>query len=428
MKRLIILFLVPLFYACSPISKSALRKTFVEKEKTFNDHIGFALFDLKAQKTVFEYQSEKYFTPASNTKIFTLFASLKILGDSIPALYYSETPDSLIVWGSGDPSFLYKNVSDSSRVYSFLSTANKPLYLSTSNFYTTAFGSGWAWDDYNSGYSPERSPFPIYGNIISVEATSKGLNVAPKFFNHYVKRGVAGDKAEVLRNVESNDLVYRPSTKKNRFKDDIPFKVDSLLTGELLSDTLHRLVRVIHKPLSLNKKTLYGLPADSLYAEMMKVSDNFIAEQLLLVCSGVLTDSLKTEITIKHVKKNFLNDLPDEPVWVDGSGLSRYNLFTPRSIVQLWNKIYTLVPRERLFSLLSTGGQRGTLRNYYKSETPYVFGKTGSLSNNHCLSGYIVTKKGNTYIFSFMNSNFVKPGNEVRTMMQSILNDIHEKL
>ncbi len=427
-RPVLILIFIPLIHGCSPISKSALRKTFAEKERAFNDHIGFALFDLKKQQTVFEYQSDKYFTPASNTKIFTLFASLKILGDSIPALYYTNKTDSLIIWGSGDPSFLYKNVSDSSRVYSFLSTANKPLYLSTSNFYTTPFGSGWAWDDYNSGYSPERSPFPVYGNIISLEATSKGLKIAPKFFSHYLKYGPARDQTEVIRKVESNDLVYHPSLKTFRFRDDIPFKVDSLLTGELLTDTLHRPVRVIHKRLPSNKKILYGLPSDSLYSEMMKVSDNFIAEQLLLVCSGVLTDSLKTEITIKHVKKNFLTDLPDEPIWVDGSGLSRYNLFTPRSIVQLWNKIYTMVPRERLFSLLSTGGQRGTLRNYYKSEKPYVFGKTGSLSNNHCLSGFIVTRKGNTYIFSFMNSNFVKPGNEVRTTMQAILNDIYEKL
>lgn len=427
-KGVLFLLLFSLFCACAPISKSALKKTLVQKESEFNDHIGFVLFDLKEQKTVFEYQSDKYFTPASNTKIFTLFASLKVLGDSIPALYYKETNDSLIVWGSGDPSFLYKNVSDSSRVYSFLTSSTRPIYLSTSNFYTTAFGSGWAWDDYNSGYSPERSAFPVYGNIISVEATTRGLNVVPKFFNHYLKKGSYGDEPAVVRNIESNDLIYRPSLKRSRFKDDIPFKVDSLLTGELLSDTLHRLVRVVHRRMPHDRKILYGLPADSLYSEMMKVSDNFIAEQLLLVCSGVLSDSLKTEITIKHVKKNFLNDLPDEPIWVDGSGLSRYNLFTPRSIVQLWNKIYTLVPRDRLFALLSTGGQRGTLRNYYKSETPYVFGKTGSLSNNHCLSGFIVTKKGNTYIFSFMNSNFVKPGNEVRATMQTILNEIHEKL
>lgn len=428
MKRFFILFLLPFLYACSPVSKSALRKTFVEKEKAFNDHIGFALFDLEKQKTVFEYQSDRYFTPASNTKIFTLFASLKILGDSIPALYYTDTTDSLVIWGSGDPSFLYKNVSDSSRVYSFLQSAGKPLYLSTSNFYTTAFGSGWAWDDYNSSYSPERSAFPIYGNIISFEAASRGLNVVPKFFNHYLKKTAPGDKAEIIRRVDTNELTYQPSLKTLRFRDDIPFKVDSLLTGQLLSDTLHRPVRVIYKRIPSNKKTLYGLPADSLYSEMMKVSDNFIAEQLLLVCSGMLSDSLKTEIAIRHVKENFLNDLPDEPIWVDGSGLSRYNLFTPRSIVQLWNKIYQIVPRERLFSLLSTGGQRGTLRNYYKAEAPYVFGKTGTLSNNHCLSGFIVTKKGNTYIFSFMNSNFVKPSGEVKTTMQSILNEIHEKL
>src|SRR5687768_6355734 len=211
MKRVLILFVIPLIYSCSPLSNSALRKTFTEKERLFNDHIGFVLFDPETEKTVFEYQSDKYFTPASNTKIFTLFASLKILGDSIPALYYTETNDSLVVWGSGDPSFLYKNVSDSSRVYSFLSTVNKPLYLSTSNFYTTAFGSGWAWDDYNSGYSPERSPFPIYGNIISVEATSKGLKVEPKFFKHYLKQGVVGNQAEVIRKVDANDLVYTPS-------------------------------------------------------------------------------------------------------------------------------------------------------------------------------------------------------------------------
>src|SRR5690606_40565208 len=68
-----------------------------------------------------------------------------------------------------------------------------------------------------------------------------------------------------------------------------------------------------------------------LYKVMMQESDNFIAEQLLLLCAQVLSDSLKTEIAIDFVKKHYLDDLVDEPVWVDGSGLSRYNLFTPRS-------------------------------------------------------------------------------------------------
>jgi len=92
----------------------------------------------------------------------------------------------------------------------------------------------------------------------------------------------------------------------------------------------------------------------------------------------------------------------------------------------LWEKIYAKVPRERLFPMLATGGKPGTLRNWYKADKPYVFGKTGSLSNNHCLSGFLVTKRGKTVIFSFMNSDYTVASSEVRKNMQTILNLIYE--
>ena len=159
---------------------------------------------------------------------------------------------------------------------------------------------------------------------------------------------------------------------------------------------------------------------------MMQESDNFIAEQLLLMCSNVLSDSLKPEIAIDFVTKNYLGDLPDKMVWVDGSGLSRYNLFTPRSIVKVWEKIFELVPRDRLFPLLATGGVNGTIRKWYQAEQPFVFGKTGSLSNNHCLSGFLVTKTGKVLIFAFMNSNYTATTNDIRANMQTILYNIYE--
>jgi len=414
------------FFSCSPISPRKLDKLFRYTEMNFHDYTGFMLYDLEGKKTVYAYNADKYFTPASNTKIFTFYTSLTVLGDSLPGLRYVESGDSLIFWGTGDPSFLYKNVFDNGRVFNFLSQTNKKLFFSGSNFYTTTFGSGWAWDDYNSAYSAERFSFPIYGNIVSVKAEHNRLQLQPAFFKNNFTTADPTDEAKVIRKVESNDFKYYPSP-KGAFADDLPFRTDADFVTRLLADTLKKEVKLVERPLTKNAKVFYSMPVDSVYRVMMQASDNFIAEQLLLTSAGVLSDSLQPEVAIRHMKANALSDLKDEPAWVDGSGLSRYNLFTPRSVVQLWEKIYAKVPRERLFPLLATGGKPGTLRNWYKADKPYVFGKTGSLSNNHCLSGFLVTKSGKTVIFSFMNSNFTAPSVEIRRNMQTILNSIYEK-
>lgn len=414
-------------FSCSPVSKKLLDKTFKQTDEKFQDHTGFLLYDPVTQKSLYEYKSSHYFTPASNTKIFTLFACLQLLGDSVPALKYTIAEDSLIFWGTGDPSFLYKEICPNDRVLNFLKSTSLPLYFSDANFSTTHFGSGWAWDDYNDYYSAERSPFPIYGNILSLQALGNKFFVQPTFFKNYVEVGPSEDKAKLIRRPDGNDFVFHPSSTQQQFAADVPFKVSPELTATLLSDTLRKMVRTIRKPLIQNFQTVYSLPVDSVYKVMMQESDNFIAEQLLLICSQTVSDTLQPEIAIRYVKKNFLNDLPDDPKWVDGSGLSRYNLFTPRSIVQVWQKIYDRIPRERLFSILATGGKSGTIKNWYKAEAPYIFGKTGSLSNNHSLSGYLVTRKGRTLIFSFMNNNYTASTNEIRQNMENILRSIYEK-
>src|ERR1700712_3060172 len=70
------------------IKKRKIKKLF-KHSQIINDHFtGFALYDLDEQKMIYELNADKYFTPASNTKLFTFYTCLKMLGDSIPGLRY----------------------------------------------------------------------------------------------------------------------------------------------------------------------------------------------------------------------------------------------------------------------------------------------------------------------------------------------------
>src|SRR5699024_5385092 len=189
-------------------------------------------------------------------------------------------------------------------------------------------------------------------------------------------------------------------------------------------------IRYIEMEQPDSTRILYSIPSDTAYKRMLQPSDNFIAEQLLYVTAARLGMPFETHHVIDYVKDYYLNDLPDEPQWADGSGLSRYNLFTPRSMIRLLEKISAEFDYdENLFALLPAGGESGTIRNLYAARdggSPYVFAKTGTLSNNHCLTGYLVTATGRKLLFSFMNNHYITPTSVVQNEMEKVLWFIHE--
>ena len=160
---------------------------------------------------------------------------------------------------------------------------------------------------------------------------------------------------------------------------------------------------------------------------MLVVSDNFIAEQLLLQVGKELSGEYNVHKAIDSVLKNHLSTLPQKPRWVDGSGLSRYNLTTPENTVHLLTKMYHEIPLENLLHYFPVGGKTGTIRSWYANDPPFVYAKTGTLSNNHCLSGYLITKKGTVLIFSFMNNHYRVSSSEIKEQMQDHLFEIYNK-
>jgi D-alanyl-D-alanine carboxypeptidase/D-alanyl-D-alanine-endopeptidase (penicillin-binding protein 4) len=158
---------------------------------------------------------------------------------------------------------------------------------------------------------------------------------------------------------------------------------------------------------------------------MMHVSDNFFAEQSLLMVSNEKLGYMKDADIIDTLLKTDLAGLPQRPKWVDGCGLSRYNLFTPQDFVYILNKMRTEFGLERLKNILPTGGE-GTLGNYYKQMKGNIFAKTGTLSNNCALSGFLITKKGKLFIFSILANNYITGATPVRRAVEHYLTWIRD--
>jgi serine-type D-Ala-D-Ala carboxypeptidase/endopeptidase (penicillin-binding protein 4) len=205
----------------------------------------------------------------------------------------------------------------------------------------------------------------------------------------------------------------------------IPFISDDRLICELLEDTLHRKVSLGEKFPDVWTDIIYSQPVDSLLRPMMVESDNFFAEQLLLLCSYVLSDSLEAEKTIRFAEANYFPELKDGMYWVDGSGLSRYNQFTPHAITGILRMLYLDYGKEFIRKIFPEGGVSGTIKKNFPGS---IVAKTGSMSHVYNLSGYLLTRRGKWLAFSFMNNNFTVPSSEIRREMVKVLLAVRDNL
>ncbi|MET4082429.1 D-alanyl-D-alanine carboxypeptidase/D-alanyl-D-alanine-endopeptidase (penicillin-binding protein 4) [Pedobacter sp. UYP30] len=405
-----------------------LSKEFKTSAVLKNTAFGFALYDLQDEKMIFEKDASKYFVPASNTKLFTFYTVLKMLPQKIAALRYEERNDSLIFWGTGDPSFLQTELKDRSAL-NFLKASNKKLFFSPGRYVGNKFGPGWAWDDYNDYFQAEISELPIMDNTVQVTGNSEGsFSISPKTFTScFIKDSANSNNFFVKRDLLKNEFHYSNSAPAANYQERIPYSLNSQTTLNLLADTLHAFVGLVNIPMPKNAKTILGADRDAVLTEMLLPSDNFIAEQLILLCSNQISDTLQTKKTIDYALNTYLKTLPDKPNWVDGSGLSRMNLFTPRDIIKILELIYKEVNNpSKLFAMLPAGGKAGTIKYAYpKTDNPFVFAKTGTLTGVHNQSGYVITKKGKTYLFSFMNNNFVDSTSAIRAEIVKTITLIH---
>lgn len=422
--------LFPLVFVCFVLGCSPARRITrdLHTNPIYTDHFtGVALYDPVRQKALIQYNADKPFTPASNTKLFSFYAGLLSLRDSLPVLRYVTNGDSLIFWGTGNPLLLHPDLPDTNAL-AFLRSRRERLFFSSATYSGPRFGPGWAWDDYNDDYSPELASLPIYGNVVRFRNGLRSVVTAsPHRFVDSVHVSLDNKVASGVKRSEfSNQFVYSASSKASR--QDVPFRWSAELAAQLLADTLHRPIGVVNRPLPPNTRLIRGSSTDSLYKRMLYVSDNQFAEQVLFMASAERGGSTLTPtVEIRRMVDSVLHLPVGAARWVDGSGLSRYNVFTPNVLIDLLRLIYAKVPQQRLFELLPAAGQSGTLRSLSMEGKPYIFAKSGSMTGVYNLSGYVLAKSGNVLYFSIMHNNFTQTVSEMRRRTGELLKEIHER-
>jgi serine-type D-Ala-D-Ala carboxypeptidase/endopeptidase (penicillin-binding protein 4) len=438
-----------LFFTSCSLEKKIARSataTVLNAPALATAHVGISIYEPATGKRWYDFQGDKYFVPASNTKIPTCYAAMKYLGDSLIGLMYGtgDEPGKIYIRGTGDPTLLHPDFKNQP-VYDFLKKQNQPIIITNPNFLTSSLGSGWAWNDYNENYMAERSALPVYGNVSRWRLVKKPNNmidfaVSPGVLRDSL-RFVTPDFAEASTSdtIKRSDIhldirrrkdanVYELVVANSAFSTaEIPMETTNPATlAVILRDTLRLSVAFKTKYGIYNRSVIRSQPTDSMLKLMMHRSDNFFAEQSLLMVSNALLGVMSDRMVIDTLLKTDLNDLPQKPRWADGSGLSRYNLFTPRDFVAILQKMKNEFGMERIKIIFPTGGE-GTISSYYKTESGYLYAKTGTLSGVVALSGYLVTKKNRELVFSVLVNNHQASATDVRRAVEKFLQSIRNK-
>lgn len=426
MNKIFFIFMgIAFLFSCSPAKQigKAAQKNVLNDAALKTAHVGISIYDAATGVYLYNYQGDKYFVPASNTKLFTCYAAMKYLRDSLVGVRYTTSTDTIFLQPTGDATFLHPDFKQQP-VFDLLKQYSK-IFIQKPEWEEAFLGSGWSWNDYKEGYMAQRSNFPIYGNIVkllwknfdSVQAIPSSFQ-KQIFLQQQLKSGF-----ELVKPWDENKFMLLAGSTK---KQEVPFQPNEETIAFLLADTTKRKVKIEAFPTAFNSRMLHSQPTDSLLKPMMHRSDNFFAEQALLMVSNEKLKVMNDAGIIDALLQTDFMELPQKPRWVDGSGLSRYNLFSPQDFVTLLNMMRTEFGMERIKNILATGNT-GTLSNYYKASAGYIFAKTGTLSGVVAISGFLYTKKNRLLLFSVLVNNHQGSATIVRRAVEKFIEGIREK-
>ena len=422
------------------------------------------IYEQNANKFVRPASNMKLYTVA------TAFDRLTPDYHFVTSVYAKERPEDgkikgdLIVYGRGDPSIAarfnngdyFKGINDLADriVAAGVKRVKGDLVGDESYFNGAPIGSGWEWEDLTWSYGAELSALTINDNAIDL-TVKPGMSVgfpvvitsgppATSFMtiaNHattaargsrsdlHIYRGLGANTLEISGSLPLGDTgfiggvaVPDPALAFVSMLRDALVKRGVKIDGRLRTVDARSGGSIVPSspagPAPIEIASLQSPPFSIIAAHTLKPSQNQYTELILRTLGKIqppnpndATRARDNEDAGLEVVTSFLRQAgvgESEIALNDGSGLSRNDLISANTTVQLLN----FMTKHRYFGqfrdALPIAGVDGTLRTRMRG-TPAegnVRAKTGSLSSVASLSGYVTTAAGEHLVFSMMLNNY----------------------
>ena len=361
----------------------------LQEELFMNASIGIKVVAVETGKVIYEKNSHKLHHPASTTKLFTAATALAKLGSDYQfettlysdAIVKGEVLGNVYLKGRADPVLQPQDIVKLGDALLEAGVKSIQGYIVVDETYLDAIweGPGWMRDDR-----------PLWISPLSIREVKPNANTMSRALacGHLLKSALIEKGIHVT---------------------------GKIVSGTVPSDA-HRIAKHLSPPLA------------DLLKLMNKPSDNWIAELVFKTIGAEVMGEPGTWKKGREAIAEFLGEIMDEPPihrFVDGSGLSRYNLLNAELLTQLLVYMYhNFEVMPEFLASLPIAGVDGTLKNRMQgvSAEKVLRAKTGTLSGVSALAGYTVTADDEVFAFGILISHYIGPARSARSIQDKIGN------
>lgn len=413
---------------------------------------GILVKNLDSQTTLYGLNADKYFIPASSSKLLTSAVALLELGDKFrirtPVYSVGNLPNltSLRIEGQGDPTISTQSLQDLVTQLKEKGVQHiEQLIVDNSYFDRSEINSTWEWFDLYTYYATSVSSIILNENAVTLTLLPQKLGEPVKLIwsdaiaarQWQVENNVTTAAKDTPYNVDLNGVLGQPTIELHgtlaidresdvwdlAVVDPANYFLESLrhlLSRSNISVTRGVVIdEVAVKPGETELMAITSPPLSEISIEINRESNNLYAEALLKI--------LAKQLDVDEIDEVFTEVLAELGIdgysLVDGSGLSRHNLVTPETLVQTLTVMGSTPMFASYLNSLAVSGVNGTLKTRFLLDNLQgnIFGKTGTLSGVASLSGYMYLPNQETLAFSILVNNSDLPSRNLRQAIDRIV-------